>query len=63
MSQIYAFNSDGCTRDRSVWERCGRRGQRALELAEMKMPVVPGFILDARACAHLGSGDVRGLLS
>ncbi len=62
MSQIYSFSQQGCTADREVWARSGKRGQRALELAELKMPVVPGFILDSRVCARLAQADVRSLM-
>ncbi|MCB1320532.1 MAG: hypothetical protein KDK34_09785, partial [Leptospiraceae bacterium] len=62
MSQIYSFSQAGCTTDKSVWERCGKRGQRALELAEMKLPVVPGFILDARLCARIERTPIKNVI-
>lgn len=59
MSQIHTFSQAGCTADEDVWERSGKRGQRALELAELKMPVVPGFIFDSTAVAGIQDADVK----
>ena len=59
MSQIHTFSQAGCTSDQEVWERSGKRGQRALELAELKMPVVPGFIFDSTTVAGIQTADVK----
>lgn len=62
MSQIYPFSQQGCTADREVWSRSGKRGQRALELAELKMPVVPGFVIDARVASQIDKADIKAIL-
>ena len=45
MPDFYPFSQKGCTTDEEVWEKSGRRGQRAFELAAMGLPIVPGFVL------------------
>ena len=59
MADIYPFSEQGCTADQGVWERSGRRGERALELAEMKLPIVPGYIIDARVTPRMAAFDLR----
>ena len=59
MSFIYPFSEKGCTKDSAVWERVGRRGQRAFELAEMKLPIVPGFVLDSKCTAAIRKGRTK----
>ncbi len=61
MSQIHMFSQEGCTSDQDVWERSGKRGQRALELAELKMPVVPGFIFESRTVSKIENLDVKSI--
>lgn len=63
MPDIYLFNQDGCTTDKNVWARSGRRGQRAFELAEMKLPIVPGFVIDSRLTPKMDDIDVKGIVS
>lgn len=55
------FSQEGCTSDQDVWERSGKRGQRALELAELKMPVVPGFIFESRTVSKIEAMDVQSI--
>ncbi|MDH5654943.1 MAG: PEP-utilizing enzyme [Spirochaetia bacterium] len=63
MSEVYPFSHKGCTSDKNVWNRSGKRGQRAYELAELGLPVVPGFIIDALASLKLESLDVKDLVA
>lgn len=62
MPDIYPFSEQGCTDDKNAWTRSGKRGQRAFELAELKMPIVPGFVVDSRLTPKLGSMDLKDLL-
>jgi len=62
MSGFYPFSQEGCTTDADVWARSGKRGQRAFELAEMRLPIVPGFILDSRLTGKMDAADVMGMI-
>ncbi|PKL30404.1 MAG: pyruvate, phosphate dikinase, partial [Spirochaetae bacterium HGW-Spirochaetae-10] len=57
MPEIYPFSEKGETYAEEDMERLGRRGRRAIELAEMKIPVVPGFVIDSRLTPELPSKD------
>ena len=63
MANIYPFSINGCTEDEEAWERVGKRGVRAFELAQMKLPVVPGFAIDCRLTGKMDSQDVAGMLN
>ncbi|MBW7859047.1 MAG: hypothetical protein H3C43_12320, partial [Leptonema sp. (in: Bacteria)] len=62
MPDIYPFSEKGETYSEDDFERLGRRGRRAVELAEMKIPVVPGFVIDSRLTPDLPNKDVTDLL-
>ena len=36
MLKIHNFSQKGCVADKNIWECCGKRGQRAFELAFFK---------------------------
>lgn len=62
MPDIYSFSEKGETYSEDDFERLGRRGRRAIELAEMKIPIVPGFVIDSRLTPDLPNKDVTDLL-
>ena len=62
MSNIYIFQGKGEVYSQEVHERVGRRGRRMLELTEMQIPVVPGFIIDSQYTPNLIKEDFTGLL-
>lgn len=62
MSNIYVFQGKGESYPQDVHERVGRRGRRMLELTEMKIPVVPGFIIDSQYTPFLLKEDFTSLL-
>ncbi len=62
MSLIHTFSHKGCTKDQAVWNRSGIRGRRAYELAEMNLPIVPGFVIDSHVCAALDRTDLKTLM-
>ncbi|MCE9597891.1 MAG: pyruvate, phosphate dikinase [Spirochaetia bacterium] len=62
MPDIYSFSQKGCTTDKNAWARSGKRGQRAFELAEMNLPIVPGFVVDSRLTPKLEGMDMKALL-
>ncbi|MCB1172062.1 MAG: pyruvate, phosphate dikinase [Leptospiraceae bacterium] len=63
MSQIYEFSQNTMPMDDTLPSRAGKRGSRALELAELKLPVVPGFIVDARVTAKLAKLNIQRSVS
>ncbi len=63
MASVYVFSQNGCTKDTDVWNRSGIRGRRAFELAELGLPIVPGFIVDSRMSARLESVDVKAAVN
>ena len=62
MSNIYPFSLKGATKDEEAWERVGKRGVRAFELAEMGLPVVPGFVIDCRLTGKMEAQNVGAML-
>lgn len=62
MSNIYIFQGKGETYPQEVHDRVGRRGRRMLELTEMQIPVVPGFIIDSQYTPNLINEDFTRLL-
>ena len=62
MPDIYPFSEKGESYSEDEMERLGRRGRRAIELAEMKIPVVPGFVIDSKLTPELATKDFSGSL-
>ncbi len=46
-----------------ILERIGIRGRLAMELADLSLPILPGFVIDADVAAHLGEQDLKGALA
>jgi len=63
MSEIYTFSQKGCTNNKDVWGRSGKRGQKAFELAELGTPIVPGFVFDSELTSKLATANVKELVS
>ncbi len=62
MSKIYSFSEKGAVSDQSVWLRCGKRGQRAFELAVLNLPIVPGFVIDSHLSARLEKENLLDII-
>ncbi len=62
MSQVHVFSQRGCIEDKDVWERCGKRGQRAFELASLNLPIIPGFVFDTFTSMKLDQLPIKDLL-
>ncbi len=62
MENIFVFQGKGEVYDQEIHERVGRRGRRMLELTEMKIPVVPGFIIDSKYTPYLITDDFMSIL-
>ena len=58
MLEVHNFSQKGCISEKSIWECCGKRGQRAFELASLNLPVVPGFIIDSKSSMELDKQDI-----
>jgi pyruvate, orthophosphate dikinase len=43
-------------------EKLGQRGRQANEFAELGLPILPGFVVDAEVAGHLAGQDIRGSL-
>jgi len=41
-------------------EKLGQRGRQANEFAELGLPILPGFIVDAEIASHLSDKDITG---
>ena len=54
---VHEFSQSGCTQDKEVWKKCGIKGRSVFELASAKLPIVPGFVIDAETCANLQKTD------
>ena len=46
MNEIYSFSSDGCVVDSEMIETMGIRGKRVVELVNLGVPTLPGFVLN-----------------
>lgn len=61
MPDIHPFSQKGSTTDEEIWETSGKRGQRAFELAQMGLPIVPGFVIDSGLTPKMESVNVESL--
>ena len=59
---IHFFDQGEANTKPQVLERIGIRGRLAMELADLDLPILPGFIIDADVAAHLGDFDIWGAL-
>ena len=59
---IHFFDQGEASVKPNILERIGIRGRLAMELADLDLPILPGFIIDAEVAAHLGDFDIWGAL-
>ncbi len=59
MSNIIYFNKDLKLEDEKVLSKLGIRGRRAVELASMGLPIVPGFIVDSELTLKLPQVNIK----
>jgi len=59
---IHFFAQGEATVKPQVLERIGIRGRLAMELADLELPILPGFLIDADVAAHLKDFDIWGAL-
>ncbi len=55
---VHFFNSETFDKNKKRWSSLGIRGKEAMEFAAMKLPILPGFIIDAEVSAHLEKEDI-----
>ena len=54
---IHFFDQGEASVKPQVLERIGIRGRLAMELADLDLPILPGFVIDADVAAHLAQRD------
>lgn len=59
MANIIYFNKESKGVDDKTLTRIGIRGRRAVELASMGLPIVPGFIVDSELTLKLSSLNIK----
>jgi len=59
---IHFFDQGEANVKPPILERIGIRGRLAMELADLDLPILPGFIIDADVAAHLADFDIWGAL-
>ena len=59
---IHFFTQGEANTNPQVLERIGIRGRLAMELADLDLPILPGFIIDADVASHLKDYKIRPVL-
>ena len=59
MANIIYFNKESKSVDDKTLTKIGIRGRRAVELASMGLPIVPGFIIDSELTLKLSSVNIK----
>ena len=59
---IHFFDQGEANTKPQILERIGIRGRLAMELADLDLPILPGFLIDADVAAHLKDFDIWGAL-
>ncbi len=62
-TNIHYFDAGAASTKGSASELIGIRGRLAMELAELKLPILPGFVIDAEVAARLGEFKVMETLA
>ncbi len=62
MENIIYFDKDMKAIDSKMKEKFGIRGRRAIDLAEMGLPIAPGFIIDSDMTGKLSQVNLKALL-
>jgi len=55
---IHFFDQGEANVKPPILERIGIRGRLAMELADLDLPILPGFVIDADVAAHLADFDI-----
>ena len=60
---IHFFSKNVYIKKEEVIEKIGRRGRLANEFAELNLPILPGFIIDADVASYLKDQKLKPYLS
>ena len=55
---IHFFSEKESSKNETVLEIIGHRGRNSMELASLKLPVIPGFVIDSDIASQLGDSDL-----
>jgi pyruvate,orthophosphate dikinase len=56
---VYFFSDKVYISKEEVLNKIGIRGRRAMELAELKLPILPGFVIDAEIASDLAEMSIK----
>ena len=56
---VYFFSDKEYISKEEVLNKIGIRGRRAMELAELKLPILPGFVIDAEIASDLADMPIK----
>jgi pyruvate,orthophosphate dikinase len=59
---VYFFSDQEFINKEEVLNKIGIRGRRAMELAELKLPILPGFVIDAEVASDLADMQLKSQL-
>jgi len=59
---IHYFSKGDAELKEPVLEKIGIRGRLAMDLAELDLPILPGFVIDAEVAAHLDQFELKPFL-
>ena len=55
---IHYFSKSDFISKENILEKIGIRGRRAMELASLNLPILPGFVIDADISSHLDKYEI-----
>ena len=61
-NNIHFFSQADFTKDSEILDNLGIRGRQAIDFASLKLPILPGFIIDSEMAANLEDRDLVPLL-
>ncbi len=61
-SNVHFFSESQYISRQEVLDKIGIRGRRAMELASLQLPILPGFVIDSEIASDLGSRELAGPL-
>ena len=59
MKNIHFFSAGVALKNNQIEEKIGIRGRRAMELAAIDLPILPGFIIDSDVAENLAKLDLK----
>ncbi|UCF97136.1 MAG: pyruvate, phosphate dikinase [Spirochaetaceae bacterium] len=59
---VYFFSDKEYVTKEEILNKIGIRGRRAMELAELQLPILPGFLIDAEIASDLAEATIKSHL-